>query len=115
MIPCRGYIVPVLVALALIMLGARSQMQPDNPVASCCGESDAYWADEVRVRDGKVYAVITDDRPDAPLGRPHVPVGTEVEIPDHKLKFDRGNPTGHGVVFLSGTRHVWCYVQPGGV
>lgn len=89
-------------------------MQPDNPTASCCGEADAYWADDVHVRDGKTYATITDDRDDAPLGRPHVDNGTEIEIPNHKLKYDRGNPTGHGVVFLSRGGFVFCYVQPGG-
>ena len=31
----------------------QSLMQPDNPNASCCGEADAYWADEIHVRDGK--------------------------------------------------------------
>jgi hypothetical protein len=90
-------------------------MQPDNPAASCCGEADAYWADEIHVRDGKSYATITDDRDDAPLGRPHVPNGTVIEIPDHKLKWDRGNPTGHGVMFLGRQGVVFCYVQPGGV
>jgi hypothetical protein len=92
----------------------RSLMQPDNPASSCCGTADAYWADEVHVRDGKTYATITDDRPDAPLGRPHVDNGTEVEIPNHKLKWDKANPTGHGVVFLSRQGFVFCYVQPGG-
>lgn len=93
-------------------------MQPDQPLVSCCGAADAYWADEIHVRDGKTFAVITDDREDAPLGRPHVDVGTEVEIPNYKLKFDRGNPTGHGVLFM---RHgiygdyVFCFVQAGGV
>ena len=90
-------------------------MQPDVPTASCCGEADAYWADEIHVRDGKTFAIITDDRPDAPRGRPHLDVGTEVGIPNNKLKWDRGNPTGHGVVFLSRNRYVFCYVQPGGV
>jgi hypothetical protein len=93
-------------------------MQPDVPNASCCGEADAYFADEFHVRNGKTYATITDDRPDAPRGRKHVANGTEIEIPDNKLKWDRSNPTGHGVVFLSvgpmGT-YVFCYVQPGGV
>jgi hypothetical protein len=89
-------------------------MQPDAPNASCCGEADAYFADEIHIRDGKTYAVITDDRPDEPRGRPHVEVGTEIEIPINKLKWDRGNPTGHGVVFLSRNRYVFCYVQPGG-
>lgn len=89
-------------------------MQPDVPTASCCGEADAYWADEIHVRDGKTYATITDDRPAGPLGRPHIDVGTEVEIPNHKLKWDQSNPTGHGIVFLSRGGHVFCYVQPGG-
>jgi hypothetical protein len=40
-------------------------MQPDVPNASCCGEADAYWTDEIHVRDGKTYAIITDDRDDA--------------------------------------------------
>jgi hypothetical protein len=97
----------------------QALMQPDAPHASCCGEADAYFADEVHVRNGKTYAVITDDRPDIPRMRPHVEIGTEVEIPDNKLKWDRSNPTGHGVVFLgSGSgrnRYVFCYVQPGGV
>lgn len=93
----------------------QALMQPDVPSASCCGEADAYWADEVHVRDGKTFATITDDRDDAPLGRPHIDVGTVIEIPPHKLKWDRANPTGHGVVFMSRSRFVFCYVQPGGV
>ena len=35
--------------------------------------------------------------------------------PDNKLKWDRSNPTGHGIVFLSRAGYVFCYVQPGGV
>jgi hypothetical protein len=93
----------------------QSLMCPDVPARSCCGEADAYWADEIHVRDGKTYAVITDDRPDGPLGRPHVAIGTEIEIPNNKLKWDKSNPTGHGVVFLSRGGFVFCYVQPGGV
>lgn len=90
-------------------------MQPDAPRSSCCGEADAYWADEIHFRDGKTYATITDDRDDAPRGRPHIPNGTEIEIPDNKLKWDRANPTGHGVIFVSRNGIVFCYVQPGGV
>jgi hypothetical protein len=93
----------------------QALMQPDVPTASCCGEADAYWADEVHVKNGKTYAIITDDRPDEPRRRPHVDVGTEIEIPDHKLKWDKSNPTGHGIVFLSRGGYVFCYVQPGGV
>jgi hypothetical protein len=93
----------------------RELMQPDNPSVSCCGEADAYYADAFEVEGDKYVAIITDTRDDAPLGRPHVPSGTKVVVPNHKLKFDRGNPTGHGVIFISTSRDVLCYVVPGGV
>jgi hypothetical protein len=31
----------------------QALMQPDVPTASCCGEADAYFTDEIHVRDGK--------------------------------------------------------------
>jgi hypothetical protein len=93
----------------------QSLTQPDNWRLSCCGEADAYYADEIHVRDGKVYATITDDRPDEPLQRPHIPVGTVVEIPPHKLKFDDGNPTGHTIVFMARGGDVYCFVQGSGI
>jgi hypothetical protein len=93
---------------------------PDNPHVSCCGFADAYYADKVYTKNGKNIAVITDTRPDAPLQRPHIPPGTEFVIPDHKMKWDKGNPTGHNVIFLSnangqGQRDVYCFVDGGGV
>lgn len=93
----------------------KSLMQPDNKVIPCCGEADAYWADTVETKDGQLVAVITDDRPDEPLGRHHVPVGTRIPIPPHKIKWDQGDPTGHIIVFLSYDNSVYCYVQNGGV
>ena len=90
-----------------------SLMQPDNPAVSCCGLADAYWCDDYYARDGKAFCKITDDR-DLSY-RPNVPVGTEIEIPERKLKWDRGNPTGHSVVFLSSGGSVLCFVQAGGV
>lgn len=90
-------------------------MQPDNPKMSCCGAADAYWCDDYYARAGKGFCKITDDRPDEPRRRPHVDLGTEIEIPPNKLKWDRSNPTGHGVVFLSRGQYVYCYVQDGGV
>ena len=89
-------------------------MQPDVPTVSCCGEADAYWCDGIHVKEGKTYCTITDDRDDAPLGRPHVALGTEIFIPDYKLKWDAGNPVGHAIVFLSTAGYVWCFVQNGG-
>lgn len=93
----------------------RALMQPDNPAVSCCGEADAYWADSFEVDGDKYVAIITDARPDEPLRRKHVDVGTRIVVPNHKLKFDQSNPTGHGVIFLNTRAHVYCYVAPGGV
>ena len=89
--------------------------QPDNPDIPCCSFADAYYADIVETKGDQLIAVITDDRPDEPLGRPHVPVGTRIVIPKNKIKFDQGNPTGHIVIFLGYEMHVYCYVQNGGV
>ncbi len=99
--------------------------QPDTLV-SCCGEGDGYWADEVHVNaKGDVIAVITDDRPDEPLGRSSVPQGTRYIIPANKVvdaRVQNGNPTGHTIVFLAAVswenntsyperRAVLCFVQ----
>lgn len=92
-----------------------SLMQPDAPTIPCCGESDAYWADSFEVDGDKYVAIITDTRPDEPLGRPHVPFGTRVVVPNHKIKYDKGNPTGHGIIFLNPNLYVFCYLAPGGV
>jgi hypothetical protein len=102
-------------------------MQPDNPAVSCCGEADAYWADSFEVskdvtnwdgtvtKGGLYVAIITDTRPDEPLRRKHIDIGTKIVIPNHKIKYDQSNPTGHGIVFLSRGDYVYCYVPPGGV
>jgi hypothetical protein len=94
----------------------KNLKQPDNPAISCCGESDAYFADDFEVEGDQYVAIVTDDRPDAPLRRPHVPPGTRIVIPKHKIKHDQGNPTGHGIVFYNPVSAVvHCYVPPGGV
>jgi hypothetical protein len=92
----------------------QSLRRPDAPQSICCAEADAYWADEIHVRDGKTYVTITDDRPDEPLGRPHIAVGTEIEVPNEKLKWDQGNPTGHNVLFVNVYGYTFCYVMGGG-
>src|SRR6266487_4208312 len=93
----------------------KTLMRPDAPESSCCSYADAYYADEVHFRNGKTYAVVTDDRPDEPLGRPHVPMGSEFEVPAEKLKWDRSNPTGHNVLFVSTSGYTWCFVQGSGI
>jgi hypothetical protein len=92
--------------------------QPDNPNVSCCGIADAYWCDDISVKDGKTFCALTDDRHIA--GRPDLPMGLKIEIPDRKLKWEQdgkptGNPTGHSVVFLSSGGAVYCFVQNSGI
>jgi hypothetical protein len=53
---------------------------------------------------------------DGPLARAHIDVGTRIIVPNAKIKWDQGNPTGHGVIFLrSDDKWVYCYAPPGGV
>ena len=80
-------------------------MQPDNPQTSCCGEADAYWADEQitetdEMGKQKVIAIITDERDDEPLKRLHEPVGKRYEVPPNKIVRKDGNPTGHFIIFF---------------
>lgn len=90
----------------------QSLMQPDNPAVSCCGEADAFEADDFE-RDGDHYvAIITD-------GKGSIPNGTRIPVPNSKMKWDSGNPTGHGIIFLGYgpgpfSKTLYCYVAPGG-
>jgi hypothetical protein len=87
----------------------QSLMQPDNPSMSCCGEADAFEADTFEVEGDHYVAVVTD-------GKGIVAPGTRIPVPNRKMKWDAGNPTGHGILFLQvGTMNVYCYVAPGGV
>ena len=87
--------------------------QPDNPAASCCGEADAYWADAFEATsDGEYVAIITDPRDDEPLGRRHRDIGTRIVVPKNKIKWNEGNPVGHGLIFLNRADTVLCYLPP---
>jgi len=88
-----------------------SLMQPDNPRVSCCGEADAYWADQTDTGpNGELIAIITDTRDDGPLKRAHVAVGTRIVIPPSKIRrHPIPNPTGHTLVFLGAYGNVYCY------
>jgi hypothetical protein len=83
-------------------------MQPDNPQVSCCGEADAFEADSFEVEGDHYVAIITD-------GKGVFQNGTRIAVPNRKMKWDEGNPTGHGIIFISTTGTVYCYVTPGGV
>lgn len=106
----------------------QSLMQPDTLASmqpiSCCGEGDAYWADEYHMEGDNLIAVITDDRDDGPLKRFHAPIGTRYVVPQRKVvdaTIQRGNPTGHTIIFLGyptnedpKTRSVLCWIGGGG-
>jgi len=82
-------------------------MQPDNPVMSCCGEADAFEADSFEVRGDQYVAIITN-------GKGIIPEGKRISVPNNKVKWDNGNPTGHGIIFIGNAGQVYCYVTPGG-
>ena len=85
----------------------QNLMQPDNPALSCCGEADAFEADNFEVDGDHYVAVITD-------GKGVIPNGTRIAVPNAKMKWDRGNPTGHGIIFIGAGGTLYCYVAPGG-
>ena len=86
----------------------QSLMQPDKPTVSCCGEADAFEADAFEVESDHYVAIITD-------GKGVLADGTRIPVPNNKMKWDAGNPTGHGIIFIGSEGQVYCYVAPGGV
>jgi hypothetical protein len=86
----------------------QSLMQPDNPGTSCCGEADAVEADNFEVDGDHYVAIVTD-------GKDLIPNGTRIPVPNKKMKWDKGNPTGHGILFIGAQWQVYCYVAPAGV
>ena len=58
--------------------------------------------------------MITDERDDEPLKRPHIEIGKRFLVPNSKIKWDSGNPTGHGIIFIGRLGKVLCYLPPGG-
>jgi hypothetical protein len=86
----------------------RSLRQPDHPRVSCCGEADAFEADTFEIEGDHYVAVITD-------GKGIIPNGTKMSVPNGKMKFDAGNPTGHGIIFIGDRGQIYCYVTPGGI
>jgi opacity protein-like surface antigen len=58
--------------------------------------------------------IITDERDDEPLRRPHIDNGKRFLVPNSKIKWDSGNPTGHGIIFIGHGLEIHCYLPPGG-
>ena len=82
-------------------------MRPDNPVMSCYGEANVFEADSFEIRGDQYVAIITN-------GKGIIPEGTRISVPNNKVKWDNGNPTGHGIIFMGNAGQVYCYVTPGG-
>jgi hypothetical protein len=86
-------------------------MQPDHPRVSCCGEADAYEADLFE-RDGNNWVAIITGQGPGITNKPYIPKGTRISVPNSKMKWDEGNPTGHGIIFIGSKGEVYCYVTP---
>ena len=86
----------------------QSLKQPDHPRLSCCGEADAFEADNFEIEGDHYVAVITN-------GKGVVSSGTRIPVPNQKMKWDAGNPTGHGIIFIGPQGQVYCYVTPSGL
>jgi hypothetical protein len=85
----------------------ESLKQPDHPRLSCCGEADAFEADSFEAEGDHYVAIITN-------GKGVIRDGTRIPVPNQKMKWDAGNPTGHGIIFIGTQRQVYCYVTPSG-
>jgi hypothetical protein len=116
---------PIVVAIGVVAANARddgqwadvpenvrqwfqSLKQPDHPRLSCCGEADAFEADSFEVEGDHYVAIITN-------GKGLIPNGKRIAVPNQKMKWDRGNPTGHGIIFIGTQGQIYCYVTPGGL
>jgi len=79
-----------------------------SPPCPAAARRDAFEADTFEVEGDHYIAIITD-------GKGVIPNGTRVAVPNQKMKWDAGNPTGHGIVFIGTNGQLYCYVAPGGV
>lgn len=128
-----GMILGATIVALTVAARAEKGFDPNNPTAkwfqslkqpgsnaSCCGYGDAYEADIYeRHPDGSYTVVITDGSeityPDGSV-RYYIPNGTKIEVPAKQVNPPSdGNPTGHGVIFMSmqepgGGYIIYCFV-----
>lgn len=104
---------------------------------SCCGEADAYEADDFDTDvDGNVVAILTcndprncdfgteatyDDNGDTVTaftgsGKPEIAAGTRFKVMPHQILVPNAPPnlTGHGWIFIGAGKKVLCYGFPSG-
>lgn len=96
----------------------------DGSHTNCCGEADAYEADDFEQdAEGNTIAILTCNDPDnckEIRGKDIRAPGTKIVIPPERVlaNYKPVNNTGHGWVWLRpGTLDVdvYCYAAPGGV
>ena len=79
----------------------------------------AFWLDlDYPLWAGTSAAVVCQPQLGASLrtnGKGVIADGTRIPVPNQKMQWDRGNPTGHGIVFIGSGGRVYCYVTPGRV
>jgi hypothetical protein len=100
--------------------GERAQVVPVADAARQSGglllrEADAYEAEEYETEGDHCVAIVTDARSDTSVNgsfRPRIEPGTRIPIPNTKMKWDQGNPTIHGYVFIGSNGALYCYVAP---
>lgn len=107
----------------------RKAWRPDyGPTSSCCGEADAYEADEYEFIVGELYAIITEgdspmcwtDEDGGQVCKPKIATGTKILVPLNKVLLppptEPRNTTGHGIIWIAGNgKDVFCYALPGGM
>ena len=89
----------------------KTLMQPDFPRSSCCGPGDQYFVREYwpSQTNGVAFAAIV-------LGQ-NGQSDFRIDIPQNTVIWDRVNPTGRGVVFITENprQTVLCFVPGTGL
>jgi hypothetical protein len=102
----------------------KSEPTGETYHANCCGEADAYEADDVFIdAEGSTWAVLTCNDPDdckEVQGKEVRQPGTKIKVPQDRvlLNYEPPNFTGHGWIYLSPNSGdnpaVYCYAAPAG-
>ena len=82
-----------------------SLKQPDNPVASCCGPVDQYYALSYEgAANGFTVRFINKQNQIQ-----------QISVPEEKVIYGINNPTGKGVLFISSYGQIFCFIPSNGV
>ena len=86
--------------------------QPDNPIASCCGPADQYYAISYSASAEGFNVIIQKEIIDDIFGN-YKSLQT-ISVKEDKVIWDRVNPTGRGVLFMSSNNSVYCFIPGSG-